>query len=325
MSADDLDVLHSATAGPIVRPVSGVSRVALTGSTGFLGQEVVRQLEAAGLEVVRLKRGATTSAWRAQCEAIDAVVHLAAPTSGVDDAALGEALAATERLFDALPHRPLRFVFAGSMALFLPPSAKQPVCERSEMWRGAALEAQDRYTRMKSAQEDLVRMRCVARSFALTIIRPTNVWNRERWLQACIGPKAGPFWLVVAPQRRLRLTHVGNCARAFVDALRAPIVASIEAINIDDNADVSAWRFATGVVDRKRNRYLPLPLPGWLFDAFASAAGAVVRLVAPSRRLPGLLMSDRRASRFGGHAVDTATARRLIGWSPDLGAYRGRH
>ena len=307
------------TAHPAAGPES---RVAITGSNGFIGRVVVAQLVDAGIAVVPLHRGAAAmAAWPALCADVDAVIHLAAPASDVTDAAAAEALATTRSLFAALPDRPLRMVFAGSMALFKPTATDATIDERSATWRGAELAAQDAYTRMKQAQEELVRTLAEARGMALTVIRPTNVWDEQRWTQPCVGPKAGPFWFVVAPIRSLRLIHVDNCARAFVAAVR---VAGRETwqMNVDDGAGVSAWRFATRVVGGRRHGYLPIPVAGWLFDGIASLGAWAARLVAPGRRLPGLLVPERRRARFGTYGIDTAVARARIAWLPDLRPYR---
>ncbi len=299
---------------------AGPSKVAITGSAGHLGREVTRQLRDAGTEVVALARDAASRArWSALCQDVDAVIHLAAPTSGVDAAAIDDALATTRFLFEALPSRPLPVVFAGSMALFKPPSDGRALDEDSAVYGDDELSAQDAYTRMKTIQEASVRAACEMRGDRLTVLRPSNVWDAERWHQSCIGPKAGPLWFVVHPGRRLRLIHRGNCARAFVDAVRT--WSGRDALNVDDGADVSAWRYATRVAGWRRHRYLPVPVPGWLFDAAATVGARVLTLVAPNRRMPGLLIAQRRASRFGGHGIDTRRVRACIGWEPDLRFY----
>ena len=183
--------------------------------------------------MVLLERGSTAIAgWPVLCDDIDVVIHLAAPTTNVDAAAIDDALALTRRLFEALPQRPLSFVFAGSMALFRPP-ADGVLDERSATWTAAELPEQDAYTRMKTLQEELVRSTCRLRGDRLTILRPSNVWDEVRWQQACIGPKVGPLWLVVAPRRCVRLVHASNCARAFVDAVRSGLD---DEMNVDDGA-----------------------------------------------------------------------------------------
>lgn len=304
--------------------MSKVRRVALTGGGGFLGHEVGHQLETAGYDVVRLRRGSSDVAmWQSQCATVDAVVHLAAPTAGIDEDAIAEALSATRRLFDALPDRPVRVVFAGSMALFHAPESATSISETTETWEGAALELQDRYTQMKSRQEELMRTLCAERRCALTIVRPTNVWSALRWQQVCVGPKAGPLWFVVKPRRRLRLTHVENGARAFVAALEpATPSALLREVNVDDNADVTAWHYATRIINPREHRYLPLPLPGWLFAWTAALTGAAMTVLMPKRRLPGLLIPDRREARFGSFTVDTRAAQSAIRWQPELGVYR---
>ena len=298
-----------------------VPRIVLTGGGGHLGRELVAQLQRAGMQVVALRRdGSDISLWPTLCEDVDVVVHLAAPTTDVDTASADDALRVTRRLFEALPGRPLSFVFAGSMALFRPPAVGEAIDEGSPVYEGVDLSGQDAYTRMKAMQEQLVRTACRSRGDRLTILRPSNVWDAGRWQQACVGPKVGPMWFVVAPARRLRLIHLGNCARAFVEAVRARPDATVE-LNIDDGGGISAWTYATRVAGWRRHAYLPIPVPGWLFDAVTSLAGRALRAVAPERRMPGLLIAQRRAARFGGYRIDTRRAREQLGWQPDLGPY----
>jgi nucleoside-diphosphate-sugar epimerase len=267
-----------------------------------------------------VRQAAARETWREQCAVVDAVIHLAAPTDGIDADAVLAALENTRVLFGALPDRPLSFVFAGSMAVFEPPRDDAAVDERSAVFAGDSLDRQDAYTRMKSAQEDLVRTACRARGDRLTIVRPSNVWDAERWLQSCVGPKLGPIWLVVAPARPLRLVHRINCATAFVEALKSGSGAPTE-LNVDDGANISAWGFATRVVGWRRRGYVPLPVAGWLFDAVSSAAAFALGMLAPRRKVPGLLIAERRASRFGAWWIDTRAIREKLGWRPNLAYY----
>ncbi len=307
---------------PTDAPRSERLTVVVTGSTGYVGREVVRRLVDAGMNVVALSRASDArERWPSLCVSTDAVVHLAAPTGGVDGDATEAALDHTRRLFDALPPRPLAVVFAGSMALFKPPLDGDVVDERSPTYRGPELAEQDAYTRLKTAQEGLVRARCRARGDRLTILRPSNVWDDERWLQPCVGPKAGPLWFVVAPTRHLRLVHRANCADAFVDALRRPPDEEL-ALNVDDGVDVSAWRYARRVVGARRGGTIAVPVPGWLFDAVAGTVAVVLRRALRGRPLPGLLIAARRAARFGSYRIDTRLVRERTGWRPDLRPYR---
>lgn len=296
-------------------------RIGLTGGNGFIGSVVSRQLAEAGVDVLHLRRDrAEVEKWRALCADVDAIIHLAAPAENVTMEAAEASLETTRRLFAALPPRPVRVVFASSMALFKP-TARSQIDEKSVIWCAEELAGQDLYTRMKMAQEDLVRTLCAEREMPLTILRPTNVWNERRWRQSGVGPMAGRLWFVVAPRRAMRLTHVENCARAFVDAA-LDALPTPAAFNLDDGADVSAWHFATRVVPWRGRGYLPIPIAGWLFDACARMTASLLRFVAPHRNLPGLLISDRRLSRFGGFGVDTARARDQLHWHPDLRPYR---
>ncbi len=311
------DAVHASGRGA----VSGM-RVAITGAGGYLGRETLRCLHAEGTEAVVLRREAhETSRWVDQLRDVEVVIHLAAPTSGLDPVVVADALDCTQRLVDSLPKRPLRFVLASSLALMRPRADDGFLDEASSTYDGRDLLAQDLYTQMKSEQEAMVRTACAEHGWGLTILRPSNVWDQERWLQPCVGPKAGPFWFVVAPRRRLRLVHRANCARAFVDAIHLPIDAGVQVVVVDDEAGITAWHYATKTIDSFRRRYVPIPVPGSLFEVLTTLAATVLRLVAPLRRVPGLLLSQRRVARFGAYRIDSRLARERIRWTPDLTPY----
>jgi nucleoside-diphosphate-sugar epimerase len=50
----------------------------------------------------------------------------------------------------------------------------------------------------------------------LTVLRPGFIWGRDHGYLAALGQQFGRHHLVIGPLTRLPLTHVENCADAFV-------------------------------------------------------------------------------------------------------------
>lgn len=132
-------------------------RIAITGSSGFVGSAATVALRAAGHDVVRLVRGADAAAdsapWNpasgeldpARLGAVDAVVHLAGENvaAGRWSAARKQAIAAsrgpaTERLcraLAALPRRPATLVSASAIGIY-GDRGDEPLDEHSPPGRG---------------------------------------------------------------------------------------------------------------------------------------------------------------------------------------------
>jgi predicted dehydrogenase/nucleoside-diphosphate-sugar epimerase len=129
----------------------GAPRIAVTGGTGFLGTEVVRQLGARGTPVRVLARreppewerisGAEYVAADLSCPldpavlaGIETVIHCAAATSGGWDEHQAHSLAATENMVRAASQAGARrFVHVSSLAVLQGGGDDEPVSERSPL------------------------------------------------------------------------------------------------------------------------------------------------------------------------------------------------
>ncbi|UUX96835.1 NAD-dependent epimerase/dehydratase family protein [Aquabacterium sp. J223] len=307
-------------------------RVLVTGSTGFLGRHVVAALHDAGHEVRALVRASTTAAPvpagtqrvvgdvaqgalpPGLFDGVDAVIHLAASLQG--DAAQQHQVAVdgTRRLLAAMgPQRP-HLLLASSFSVYDWSRVRDRVEESSPLLGEAAAREQDAYAQAKLAQEQLARTLCAERGQPLTVLRPAAIWGEADQGLHALGLVHPRLWAVIGPSRAPRLTHVRNCAHAFVAALDAR--ARGQTFNVEDGFEVSAWRWAADLA-RLRARAphrVAVPLPA--LSAAGTLAGPLLALAG--RRVPGLLQPARLQARFGparaGH--DRLTA--VLGWRPPL-------
>ena len=168
-------------------------KVLVTGASGFLGRAVVPAVAASGHQVValvrpkakldalawpnsvRILRGDLRQLgdWSKQLGDIEAVVHLAAASSGDLPSQFSGTVAATERLLDHLPMRSLRrFVHVSSFSVY----DYSAVGFRGTLSEATPIdprpEKRDAYTITKILQERLVTEACEAANSHLVVIRP---------------------------------------------------------------------------------------------------------------------------------------------------------
>jgi UDP-glucose 4-epimerase len=303
--------------------------VLVTGASGFLGRHVVGELLRQGHRVragVRAPLAPATCAaygWSAAveqvlcdiaverglaeaCAGVDAVIHLAAAMTGSDEEKIEIATAGTRRLLVAMPVS-ARLLLASSFSVYDWDKIGADVVEDSPLLDGQTMLRHEGYARAKVLQEETTRRLCGERGIGLTVLRPATVWSDSTGLPPCVGPKAGPLALVIAPDRPLRLTHVLNCAAAFVAALDARAVGLT--FNIDDGFVISAWDFAAMASGARR-----VPVAYGLAARLSATAAWLLRPLLGGRKMPGLLIPERLRARFhrarSGHAALTAAT----GW-----------
>lgn len=305
--------------------------VLVTGATGLLGRQVVAELLRQGHHVrAGVRRPVSPEACLADgwtgveqvlcdvsaeaglavaCAGVDAVIHLAADMRGSDDEKIETAVGGTRRLLAAMTAPYPRFLLASSFSVYDWDRVGAQLSEQSPLLDATTMLQHEAYARAKVMQEMTARDICAARGIALTVLRPALIWSDVSENFSCVGPRAGPLALVVAPGRTLRLTHVRNCAAAFVAALGQG--ARGGTFNIDDGFAVSAWGFATRAGGRWR---LPLPYP--VMAGLTGLAAVLLRPVLGGRRMPGLLIAQRLRARFHPARAGHAALHAATGWTP---------
>jgi UDP-N-acetyl-alpha-D-quinovosamine dehydrogenase len=272
-------------------------RVAVTGTSGFLGSAVVPALRARGHEVVALDRAATGDIgspvdWARHLAGADAVVHLAAlaHARGVDEARLRAVnVDASASIARAAAAAGSRMIFMSSAKVLGEETRASPFDERSP------LAPQDAYARAKADAESALN---AIQGLRLTVLRPPLVYGprvRANFLALLRALARGwplPFARI---DNRRSLVGAGNLADAVARCVEAPQAAG-RAFCVTDGA--------------------PLSTPA-LCRAIAAALGRKARLFACPVPLLELAPAARKLTRS--LVLDDGALRREIGWTPPQG------
>lgn len=276
------------------RPAQGSRRVAVTGSSGFVGRHVVAALKAAGHEVVELGRAqvgdvANVKDWPALLAGANAVVHLAAlaHARGVDEARLRAVnVEATLALGAAAAAAGTHMLFMSSIKALGEETPGRPFDESSTS------APQDAYGRAKADAEAALR---AIPGLVLTILRPPLVYGpgvRANFLALLRAVARGwPLPLASIDNRR-SLVFAGNVAGAVVRCLEHPAAVG-HAFCISDGPPVSTPALCRSLGDALGTPARLFPFPP-----------ALLEIAPPARRLTRSLV------------VDDAAIRRDLDWEP---------
>jgi nucleoside-diphosphate-sugar epimerase len=277
-----------------------VSRILITGASGFVGAACVRKARAQGHQVIALYRSAPLTDWATddgitavQLDLTDAkasavlqsyigqcfaVIHAAAHLGG--DAAAHEAdtLQATQTVLDGMRGSQVPLVLVSSIAVY----DTMRLCDGDALDETAPLEsadtARDSYTAAKLRQEEL----CRASGLPLWIMRPGAIYGPGRSWHALMGIFVPGVLVMITSEGELPLTHVDHTAQALVRAaVHDP--AGVQVLNVFDDQRPTRAEFSQ--VHRNLagwpKRILPIPFSIWLL---------LVKGLKPfASRLPGLL------------------------------------
>lgn len=307
-------------------------KVLVTGAGGFLGARVVAQLLDRGHAVRALLRPASGSApgdWRDRAEivradlrnapaleslfdGIDVLVHLAATVRGTPEAQFIGAVVCTEKLLEAMRRAGAtqRVVLASSFSVYDWNAGAKCITEDSAL--ESRLYERDGYTVAKTWQERLVRRMAEESSWTVAVLRPGLIYGPGAVPAAGAGIRLGRVFLAIAPQARLRLTHVENCAAAFVNAVEKGAAGTF---NIVDDEHISAWRYAGRLLE-KSGRSFRLTIPYSFGLAVAYAAKITSRVLFPPNggKLPGILIPLLYRVRFKPMQYDNSRAKEVLDW-----------
>ncbi|MCK0151693.1 NAD(P)-dependent oxidoreductase [Marivita sp. S6314] len=309
--------------------MGNVTRILITGASGFIGRATVDAALAAGLDVVAVQRqsgadrpGVTyvsTDLTVQDCVPVladalngcDAVIHLAAAMTGAASDHKRLTIGGTEHLIEAMRRaRVAHLTLASSIAVF--DTSHVPI--GGDLTDDCPLEnpslSRDVYSGAKVQQEALVR---AARLGSTAILRPGIVYDADHLWNAHLGVGFGPVLLRIGGEDPLPMCHVDRCAAALVHA-------TVHKVN--DTFTILDPRSPTRgqVIAALRQTGWPkqvVPLPWQILWSTA-------RILRPfSAKLPGLLRENvlrQRGLPMGNRMKKPFGADVLPDPSPDWGA-----
>lgn len=308
--------------------------VLVTGANGLLGRAIVTLLMRRGHSVRALIRPATSIdglGWDASVDVvradlrvgrdleaafdnIDLLIHLAAAVRGSEDVQFASTVVGTERLLAAMRRSETRdLILASSLSVYdwnaVGPELTEHSPLETDMYR------RDGYAIAKIWQERLVREVSRKSGWRLTVFRPGFIWGRGNTSIAGTGQGVGAIYAVLAPMGRPLLTHVDNCADAFVTAAEYRDKAGGQTFNVVDGHTVTNWSY----VRRSGSHQRRVPIPYWVGYGLVRAVHSISECSFGGKgKLPNLLIPVRFEARFRPVRCDHRQLRDILGWSPPL-------
>lgn len=210
-----------------------VTRVLITGASGFVGRATVKAALGAGLQVIAVQRRAgveqpgvsyvstdltvqdAVARLTSALEGCDAAIHLAAAMSGGPRDHQALTVDGTKRLIEAMHAAGVgHLTLASSIAVF--DTDHVPI--GGDLTEACPLVDPDRprdsYSDAKMQQEKLARD---AGFGSFSILRPGIVYDQDHLWNAHLGVGLGPVLLRFGQNDRVPMCHVGRCAAALVD------------------------------------------------------------------------------------------------------------
>jgi nucleoside-diphosphate-sugar epimerase len=311
-------------------------KVLVSGASGFLGYYVVSRLLTSNHNVRAIIRPTSPDpTWSDQVEifhadlrvyenlasafeGVDAVIHLAAATSGSEDSQFASTVVATERLLEAMARSSVkRLIHVSSLVVYDWSRAKGTLDEntplRTDIYDMGA------YTIAKVWQERVVTRNATSNSWALTIMRPGFIWGPHHAEIAGMGRHLGQIYLMFGPLTRLPLCHVVNCADCLVKALENAAAVG-ESFNVIDQDSIRVWRYVYEYARRTGQNGFPVPVPYLVGFGVARLASFSSRMLFGKKgKLPSLLTPSRFEAQFKPIRFSNQKLRDLLAWAPPLG------
>ena len=323
---------------PLPVAPTGTSRPAdilLLGATGFIGQELARQLLSAGHRIRLLVRNpgrlpdelrgpgveviAGDLTRTADLErAIDGsrfVFHLARANVKTWEEYVQQDIEVTRQVAETCLSRGIeRLIYTGTIDSYYAGNKAGTITEATPLdphlaWRNL-------YARAKAASEEILQTLHRERGLPVVILRPGIV----------IGRGGSPFhwgvgmwsWNAVCQvwgrgRNPLPFVLVEDVARALMAALSTPGIEG-ESFNLVAETDLTAFDYLEALESYGRVSFQKFPTPPWRFYAADLTKWIVKKIVRhPDRRRPSYRDWETRTQRA---RFDCSKARDVLGWTP---------
>ena len=248
-------------------------------------------------------------------DGVDAVVHLATRVRGSDREIWSESVRGTERIAAAISLSTVRRVLhASSLSVYDWRRIGDRLDEDSPVGKAADAEA-DVYARTKRQQEAIMRSAARRDDWRLTVLRPGAVWGPGSLALHEIGYTLGPWQVVIASRRHLRIVYVDECAEAFATALESDETIG-GTFNLVASQGITAWRYA-GAVGRLAGQERPrVPIPYWPGRLAGGFVYGLCRLFGTAPRVfTGTTIPYRYLASFHPALCSSDRLVQLAGWS----------
>ncbi|MEM9579112.1 MAG: NAD(P)-dependent oxidoreductase [Pseudomonadota bacterium] len=223
-----------------------VTHIVVTGATGFLGRQIVRQGLAAGHRLTAISRKAPDTdlgckhlpmnlakvdrgELMQQIAGADAIIHAAGEMSSDLAVHARSTLPATRTICKVAEKLDLHLVHVSSIAIYdyLAVGEGEFVTEATRA--ETKPETRDGYVAAKLDQEHLVASFCPSASVLRVgaLFGPGRVWN------AHLGTRIGPALIRLAPNGQIPLCHVTRAAAAALQAATRKISGAVNVVDAD--------------------------------------------------------------------------------------------
>ena len=315
--------------------VRSSAKILVLGATGFIGQELARQLLAAGHQIrilvrnpgrlpedfqdsdVEIYTGDLTRIADLQkaINGIHVVYHLARANVKTWKEFTEQDIEVTRHVAEAcLSSRVHRLIYTGTIDSYYAGSHAGTITEETPL--DPQIARRNLYARAKAVSEEFLQSMYREHALPVTIFRPGIV----------IGRGGNPFhwgigmwsWNAVCQvwgkgRNPLPLVLVDDVAQALVTALDAPKIEG-ESFNLVAETDITALDYLKALEDYAGVSFQTLPTPLWKFYASDLAKWVIKKMIRhPDERKPSYRDWETRTQRA---RYDCTKARNLLNWKP---------